>query len=251
MNLYNLLKWVRKRLLPVIFLLGIVYLILILFPSIQFNNRIRYKNCIVYSDRNIDSNIKAILDSALMRINKSDLYDSTIHFKIFLCNDLWRFSFFAFAKSNAGAITHTHTTGNIFIRPSNIAENKVLPPGSWKFAKPPYSLADRPLSYFIAHEMTHRILMNYTGRLNFNTPLWINEGYADFIAKGEQFNFFENLELLKQHAPELDPNQGLYRNFHLHIYFLLRYKNYSIENILKEKPDLSKVNKELLASGEK
>lgn len=216
-----------------------------------FGYKHKYLNCSIFSDRPIDSSINKVLAASLKKVKKSDIYDSTTHFKIFLCNDLWRFSLFTFGKKNAGAITHSHTTGNIFIRPNDIEKNIIIAPDSWKFAKPPYSLDDRPLSYFIAHEIIHKILMKNNGRFNFSTPSWIEEGYADFIAKGDQFNYLENLKLLKLHAPELDPSQGLYRNYHLHVYFLFKYQNYSILKLLTEKPDFDKVNKELLASDEK
>jgi predicted metal-dependent hydrolase len=46
--------------------------------------------------------------------------------------------------------------------------------------------ADRPLSYFIAHEAAHVMQSRRFGRLlSLRYPRWLVEGHADLVAKGE------------------------------------------------------------------
>lgn len=226
--------------------LGFAYLALLIYPSILFAHKIVYDNCTIYSDCRIDDNIKFVIDDAIKRVSKSELYDNNIHFNIYICNKLWRLDFFTQGNSYAGAVTHYHLTGNIFFRPCDIPNNKIIPPDSWLTTKHPFSFSDRPLSYYFAHEMTHKLEANYTGALNFSQPTWLTEGYADYIGKSGNFDFYENLKLLHDNAPELDPKLGLYRYYHLRVAYLLDKKGLTIKDVYKNTPDEAKLNSEIL-----
>lgn len=204
-------------------LLGLVgaYLGLLLYPNVLFAHRLDYRNVAIHSDAPIDPHITTVIDDALARLSRSEFYDSTAEFRIFLCNNLWRFGLFTQGNSNAGAVTHYHLSRNIFVRPSDIPRNRIIPPDAWYFARNPFTFADRPLSYYFAHEMTHVLQSRHTGLLHFSTPRWLTEGYADYIGKGGDFDIPENLRLWQEHAPELDPSQGLYRLYHLQVALLM------------------------------
>ena len=77
----------------------------------------------------------------------------------------------------------------------------------------------------------------YTGRGHWNYPTWLTEGYADYIGKGGNFNYNENLKLWHNNAPELDPTKGLYRLYHLKIAYLLDKQHKSIKGIYKNIPN--------------
>lgn len=226
--------------------LGLTYLALLICPSILFAHKIDYNNCTIYSDNKIDDSIKFVIDDAVKRVSKSDLYDSKIHFNIFICNKLWRFGIFTQGNEYAGAVTHYHLTGNIFFRPSDIPNNKIIPPASWSTAKHPFGFSDRPLSYYFAHEMTHKLEANYTGAFDFSQPTWLTEGYADYIGKAGNFDFNENLKLLNDKAPELDPKNGLYRYYHLKVAYLLDKKGLTIKEVYNNTPDEATLNSEIL-----
>lgn len=224
---------------------GLIYLTLLIYPYILFVHKIDYNNCTIYSDNKIDDNIKSIIDDAINRISKSDLYDRNIHFNIFICNKLWRFSIFTQGNMYAGAVTHYHLTCNIFFRPCDIPNNKIIPPVSWSTDKNPFGFSDRPLSYYFAHEMTHKLEANYTGAFDFGQPTWLTEGYADYIGKYGNFDFNENLKLLHNNAPELDPKLGLYRYYHLKVAYLLDKKGLTIMEVYKNTPDEKTLNSEI------
>ncbi|MBL7827253.1 MAG: hypothetical protein JNJ57_11520 [Saprospiraceae bacterium] len=226
-------------------ILGLTYLGIMFFPTILFAHKIEYKQCTVYSDRNIDAEIYGIIDSALVRMSTSELYDTTQHFRLFLCNDLWRFGFFTQGSTLADAVAQYDLTRNIFFRPCDIPNHKIIPPNEWYFAKNPFSFNDRPLWYYFAHEMTHVMQSRYTGRGSWNYPTWLTEGYADYIGKGGNFNFRENLALWHDRAPELDPSKGLYRLYHLKVYYLMQTKGYNIQAIYQNIPDDAALTAEL------
>lgn len=66
--------------------LGLIYLGLLICPSILFAHKIDNNHYTVYSDNKIDDNIKFVIDDAVKRVSKSDLYDSKIQF--YICNKL-------------------------------------------------------------------------------------------------------------------------------------------------------------------
>lgn len=235
-------KKIFKKITYSILSLATIYILVLLYPNFLFANKMTYKQFTVFSDRKIDKNIESILEESLLRIIKSELYNSSVHFDIYICNDLLRFAIFTQGNENVGAVTHYFLTGNIFVRPSDIANNKIEPPQEWYSAKKPFTFSDRPLTYYFAHEMTHKLQVNFTGRIDyFLKPTWLTEGYADYIGKGNDFNFQENLKLWHNNAPELDPTQGLYRLYHLKVSYLLDKQKISIKEIYNNIP----ANKEL------
>ncbi|MBL7791837.1 MAG: hypothetical protein JNK77_05925 [Saprospiraceae bacterium] len=232
----KLVKALKKTALGVL-VFGMPYLCIMLFPGLLFAHKIEYRQCIVYSDKKIDSEIIEIIDSSLTRMSKSELYDTSQQFRLFICNDLRRFWIFTQGSALAGAVAQYNFTRDIFFRPCDIPNNKIIPPKEWYFADNPFTFKDRPLTYYFAHEMTHVMQSRYTGRGSWKYPTWLTEGYADYIGKGENFNFQENLRLWHSHAPELDPSKGLYRLYHLKVCYLLDHKGASIKDIYQNIPN--------------
>lgn len=239
------LKKFLKISLPIVGFLFAVCLTIFVFPQILFAYKADYKNFTVYSDRPIDKSINAVLDDSMMRLSRSDLYDSEKEFRLFICNDLWRLQVFSHGNGDVGALAYGDLTGDIFIRPVDIPNNKIIPPESWKFAKNPFTFNDRPLSYYVAHEATHILESELTNRMSWRSPRWLIEGYADYIGKGSDFDFDENLRLMKKDAPELDPNKGLYRRFHLYVAYLLDVKKMNIKDIFASPPEEEQIFEEL------
>lgn len=220
-------------------LMIIVYIILIINPKSLFAYSYEYKNFSVFSDRIISANIENVLEDVRNRLEHSELYTNGNQFKIFLCNDNWRFKFFS-RNGNAGGIVNFVISPNIFIRQNNIDSNTISPPKSWI-----HSTEDRPLSYFIAHEGVHSLQRNISSLLVIKSKSYILEGYADYIAKSSDFDMREYVDLYKKKNIIMDPNKGLYAKYHLYIAFLIEYKGFTFYQILSEEPDIEDVLKEV------
>jgi len=240
-------KFIRilKRTSVSLLAVGLAYLGVMIFPTLLFAYKIEYKQCVVYSDKSIDNRIFEIVDSSLIRISKSELYDTSQTFRLFICNDLWRFWIFTQGSTLAGAVAQYNFTRDIFFRPCDIPNNKILPPKEWYFAKNPFTFKDRPLTYYFAHEMTHVMQSRYTGRGSWKYPTWLTEGYADYIGKSGDFNFQDNIRLWHNNAPELDPSKGLYRLYHLKISYLLDQKGAAIKGLYQNIPNDTILTNEL------
>tara|TARA_R110002072_G_scaffold301977_1_gene483196 strand:- start:639 stop:1076 length:438 start_codon:yes stop_codon:yes gene_type:complete len=122
--------------------------------------------------------------------------------------------------------------GNVFIRPSNISENKIIPPGSYIL-----DAEQRDLVYFITHEVVHALLYDKVGYIsNFiNYPRWFQDGYPDYIAK-KSFDFKNNLMQFKNNEKRLTVQSGLYVRYHLYMAYLIDIKKQSIQEVIKNTP---------------
>lgn len=222
-----------------IFGIGAIYIVLLIYPNSLFAFAEQYKNFEVFSDRPIPTEISLVLDNAIERLETSELYESKCKFKLYLCNEEWRFRFFTRNK-NAGGVVNFIISPNIFIRENDIEKNQLIPPQSWK-----NPLTDRPLSYFIAHEATHSLQRKYDRFLIFNAPIEIIEGYAEYIGKSKT-NDLENLkEKFRNSSFSMNPKSGLYDKYNLYISYLIEQQGYNFERIVKEQPDLEKSLKEI------
>ena len=227
-----------KRIGLSIFVLLSVYGGLLTYPKILFGYSYTFQNFKVYSDRPITSDIEIVLTDVKDRIIKSELYADDQSFNIFLANEMWHLLFFT-QSSNVGGVCHFNLTRNVFIRECDITMNRVIAPPSWKFP-----LEDRPLSYFIAHELTHTMQSRYDRWLNLKIPVHILEGYADYIGKSKEFDFNQFTSDLKDNKPVMNPENGLYNKYHLFIAYLMDRQGMTFKQIIDSRPSLSLIDKE-------
>ncbi len=69
-------------------------------------------------------------------------------------------------------------------------------------------------------------------------PIWLNEGYADYVAKAGAFDMAQNAADLRAGALAMDPKaSGLYRRHHLEVAYLLDRKSLSIRQLYADPPE--------------
>lgn len=232
-------KWLARS--AVLFLgMASIYLTMLVYPNFLFSNHKSYRNYQIYSDRPIDEKIKVVLDDAINRLEKSEIYEQDSKFYLYLCSDHWRFKFFT-RNENAGGQVNFVISGNIFIRENDIVNNEIIPPSTWR-----NPLTDRPLSYFIAHESVHSLQREYDRFMVLKAPVEIIEGYADFIAKSGHSNLDTLLQDYRMNLPTMDPSNGLYDKYHLYVRYLIEHQGMSFKTILEVQPDMEESLKSLL-----
>ena len=176
------MKKIFKRILKVTLLAiaaGILTIaIIILFPQQLFAKRISYKKFTVYSNDNVDDNIKTVLDNALILVRRSELYDPNYSYNIILCNN----SFYNKIDDELLGVGRTAraTLKNIIIKVRiDPRENLAFP----VFHK----ACEENLTEVIAHEMIHCLQAHRYGILKFSPfkhpDFWKLEGYPEYISK--------------------------------------------------------------------
>lgn len=230
-----------KRVLLTITVLSCLYTFFLINPGIFFKHSYQYKNFNVFSDRTIPIEIEQVLDKAHERLQRSELYNDSIPLNLYFCNDNWRFYFFA-RNRKAGAVVNGFLSANAFFRHSDISTNRLIPENGWTT-----KMLDRPLSYFVAHELTHSLQSHYDRFLVIKLPTYIIEGYADYIGKGYAFSYSRYKKMLLEEDPAMKPKEsGLYNLYHLAIAYWMDKKQLTFKEIVEKKPDLEITLQEIL-----
>ena len=227
------MKRIFKRLAFSILTLSFLYLLLLINPKPLFSQSFEYQQFKIFSDEPVPKEMTAVLDDVKSRISKSELYSEDLELQLFICNQSWRFTFFT-RNPNPGGVVMGLLSPNAFIRACNIPKNKLIPPPTWTFPVE----ADRPLSYFIAHEFVHSLQAHYDRFLHFKIPIHIMEGYTDYIAKAPDFDFETYKSMYLNNAPKMNPENGTYHLYHFFAAFMIEKRGYDFEKLVREKPGL-------------
>lgn len=216
-----------KKVLFLLISLALVYIAILLYPSPFFSHKLEVFGQVVYSDQEIPKEMLGILDDVRERIKKSEFYTKEEKYKIFICNDSWRLFLFTRSTKIGGAVNFF--SPNIFIRKSNIEQNKIITQTEI------YTPKERPLSYFIAHEIIHVMQQKVSPLLLITKPTYIVEGYADYIAKAPNFDYDRYLNDYKTNTHFMNPSKsGMYNKYHLLIAFLMDKKGMTYHEILQK-----------------
>lgn len=222
--------------------LGLLLVLAIAFPEPAFAYRFVYQNYEVWSDRRIPPTMAPVLDDVTRRWRTSPLYDAATPAQIFICNESWRMWLYGMHFSTRfGGVADVWLTRHVIIRASDIDANRIVPPGPGPIA----DAAQRPLSYFIAHELTHSDVSRRFGRtVMLRYPEWLLEGYADYVGKAGDFDYAANRAAFLAGAPELDSRKsGLYRGHHLKVAHLLDKQGWTLARLFDAPPAAAEVER--------
>ena len=230
-----------KRLLAGIFASSAVYLVLLAYPQPLFAYELTAAGISVHSTHPIPEAMKATLERARARLDRSPLSDATQGAHVFICRSPWLFGVFARQNYRVGGVTDWLVGQHVFLRDSDMEHDRLIGPSGQPVA------ADRPLSYFIAHELMHVANVRAVGRWRYaRTPQWVDDGYADYIARDVDLG--DALTKMKEGARELDPRRsGLYLRYHLMVAYLLDKRQLALDELLASAPPREDVEAQLTA----
>lgn len=230
-----------------IILLSVFLIVTVLcFPQFYyFDHQLIYKNFNLYSDKPFPQKTYSIMDKVEMLIQKSEIYDPHLHFKIFIRSDYsvhnllpWQFS------TSAYAVTRP-LIKNVFISKGDFKSN-----ASYKV-----SGGSRPLNIIIAHELVHVLVENkfllqigqYAEDWSKAGFLWKEEGYAEFIAGGSTFDLKQGLHIL-QHQDRVKFNfyELEYFKYWLAVSYLFEVKHITIKELMESRLSLENVLNEAI-----
>jgi hypothetical protein len=219
--------------------LGVTYGVPLMYPQPLFAYQVEHAGIILHARRPIPDAMKETLARVHARLERSPLYDRSQTFHVFICEPQWAFTLFARTNYQVGGIAHGYIGRHVFIRQSDMDHDRLIGPSGKPVA------ADRPLSYFIAHELTHILQARHLGLLGFwRLPRWVNDGYADYVAR--DIDLPAALASFKQGARELDPaRSGLYLRYQLMVSFLLNVRGAALEELLNGRYDAAAIEQAL------
>jgi hypothetical protein len=231
---------VRRALLGLV-VASVAYLILLAYPQPLFAYELTHAGITVHADAPIPDTMRATLERVRARLDRSPLIDHTKTPQIFICNTPWRFALFARQNYRVGGVADGFVGQHVFLRESDMNGNRLIGPSGQPVT------ADRPLSYFMVHELMHIVTVRHVGRAQYaRMPQWVDDGYADYIAR--DIDLKEALTKLKDGARELDPSRsGLYLRYHLMVAYVLDQKRIPIAALMANPPERDALERELHA----
>jgi hypothetical protein len=217
-----------------------LYLLLLLYPQPLFAYELEHAGIVVHATRPIPDAMRDTLERARGRLNRSSVVAPSDRYDVFICHSPWLFALFARSQYKAGGVMN-YLGGHIFLRESDMAHDRLISPRGTPVA------ADRPLSYFIAHEIVHGVQARTLTPLAFvRLPRWVSDGYADYVAR--DINLDLALAGFKARTPELDPaRSGLYLRYQLMVAYALDKDGVTAHALLEAPPDGASIERALAA----
>jgi hypothetical protein len=231
-------------------ILFVAYLALLSHPGLFFRYTFTRGGISLYSDEPIPPEFAGpILEEVERRLTRSPLAapERLRDLRIYICNRRWRFILFANYRHRVAGLTYAPLTDNIFLRAVHFDANRLLRPSGEEVP------GERTLVYYMAHELAHALVARELGIVrHWRLPAWKNEGYADLLAKGRDFDYQRVREQFRRKERELDPRRsGLYLRYHLLVAYLLERQGIPLSELLERDFDPARVEQEILASGDR
>ena len=129
----------------------------------------------LYSEQPIPDEASIIILRSNTLLSASELFDPDLSFApIILTDGGWRWAVLSLGAGDAFALTRP-SNETIIVNRADFEADRVR--------KPTKVANERSLSAVIAHERTHTLIRRRFGHLaDFTYPLWVREGYCDFVA---------------------------------------------------------------------
>ena len=234
-----MMKRILRRALFGLLVASVAYLVLLAYPQPLFAHELTHAGLTVHADAPIPDTMRATLERVRARLDRSPLLSRAAVPHIFICNEPWRFALFARQNYQVGGVADGFVGQHVFLRESDMNRDRLIGPSGQPVA------ADRPLSYFIAHELMHIATVRHVGRARYaRMPQWVDDGYADYIAR--DIDLAAALTKFKDGARELDPSRsGLYLRYHLMVAYLLERKGVPIVTLMASPPERETLEREL------
>ena len=229
-----------RRVLLAVLAASIVYLVMLAYPQPLFAHQLTSAGITVHSTRPIPETMKTTLERVRVRLDRSPLDAGTRDVHVFICDSRWLFALFARQNYRVGGVADWLVGQHVFLRESDMQNDRLIGPGGRAVA------ADRPLSYFIAHELMHVSNVRAVGRWRYaRMPQWVDDGYADYIAR--DIDLGDALQKMKEEARELDPRRsGLYLRYHLMTAYLLERRRMPLDEVFANPPLREEVETQLM-----
>jgi hypothetical protein len=215
----------------VLTVLALLYVGLLVFPQVLFAHSVTAEGITVYSRTPLPAEAGECLKRAAALVQKSELAVPGRPERVFVCNSQWLFQFF---KPRAGGFAYSvPVTDHIFIADADFATDVA------RWPAPKYNT--RALSSVMAHEITHGLVRHRLGLVRgILLPDWVDEGYADYVARESSFPEAEGLRIFA--SGQRDPSPA-YRYFEYRqmVNHLIEKQGLPFAQIVARAPDFEAV----------
>ena len=206
------------------------YIALIAWPSPLFAHSVSAGKLVVASDRPIprEGGVKLLHDcERLLERSQLMLEGRTYHLYVTGADWLHRL-IFLYSPVAGGLEFYLGFRATAFLSGADFDAGRLI---KWDYvATPP-----RTLAYYCAHELTHVLVDEHIGVVSwFKRPVWVQEGFPDYIAIEERQSFEELRAFLGDRPVDLRMMQtyGTYPRYRLLVTYFLEKKGWTVDQLL-------------------
>ncbi len=211
---------------------------LFLHPQPLFGWSVTFANLSLYSDQPFSAQAgKVLLQQVQRKLSASPQYSTGEAYAIFVCNTSWRRAIFFAGDQQANGLTYYPLSTNVFLGGGIIEENRRTSPSGLP------DILGRSLDHFMAHEIAHDLNGEEIGWLRFhNLPVWIREGYAEYIGSQGVFNYEESVQAFLNNSSKMNlPPATPYLRYNLLVAYLIEKKHWSEAKLFETQISQSEV----------
>ena len=231
-------KYARRsqRVLNVVALL---YLALLAFPQVVFAHSVNAKGVTIYSRAPLPPETTTRIERAMELVNQSELAVPGRTERVFICNHPWLYRLFYPVPRDEIAVA-IPVTNNIFVRDADLTDDIARGTAT--------DHNRRSFSSTVAHEITHGLIRHRLGIIPaMFLRSWVDEGYADYVARESSFPEDEGLKMLGEDHEDPSPSfrYFVYRQMVRH---LIEDRHYSFDEIAKRAGDEAAIKAETISA---
>lgn len=221
----------------------VAYALLLLDPSPLFAHTLRRGALIAHVDAPIPEALGDTLEEASRRLARSPLFDASRTHDLYFCQSDWRWRLFSHWNQGAAGFALAPLSRVVFLRRAQLDRDRMIGPSGRVVP------GERTLAYYVAHEATHTITADHLGLAYHDLPVWVREGYADYVARAETFRYGRVRQQLLEGVRESDPASGHYLRYVLLVAHELDVRGTILEQLLTA-PRAQRVVEEEVRRGE-
>ena len=232
MKLLILLRRLALGLAATFLLISAAGAAIIAYPEPLHAHHVEHGRLRLHSDRPFDRDRgRALLAAVEQRLAAAppELRDVHSIFRVIVSNSEWRRRLTFLWNYGAGGVNYYPLGGAVFIRQADIDAGFVMRSDGTPVPAP------RTLAYYAAHEIGHSLIGKRFGPLaNWQLPVWIREGLADYVAFGGEVDIDALMRALRAGDSDLDPQRsGLYARYRLLVAYLLEREGWTVDRLLE------------------
>jgi hypothetical protein len=222
-------------------LAALTYLALLIHPDPLFAHTLRGSFITAHADEPLPAAMRGTLALAESHVRTSPLFDPSREHHAYFCQSRWRWDVLSGWNHRAAAVALAPLGRAVFFRPARLASNRMIGASGREVR------GERTLDYYVAHEVTHTLTADYLGAGIHALPVWVREGYADYVGRHDTFDYERVRRQLIEAAPETDPASGHYLRYVLLVAHELEREHVSVDTLLRHPRPMADVETDVRA----
>lgn len=217
------------------------YVGLLVHPDPLFAHTLSHETLTAHVDAPAPDALMETLEEADRRVRSSPLFDPSRTHHLYFCQSDWRWRLVSHWNQNVAAFALAPADRVVFFRRARLDADRMIGPSGREVE------GERTLAYYVAHEVTHTMTADHLGLAYYDLPIWVREGYADYVGRAGTFDYEAVRRQLLEGAPETNPASGHYLLYVLLVAHELEHAEVTVDGLLRHPRPMFEVETDVRA----